>query len=66
MRLVIKPYKRIISIAAFGLLCLIFLTKPLIIGENIKASPVIIIPYPGYGSKKMDLPILQLLHRMRA
>jgi hypothetical protein len=58
MRLVIKPHKRIISTAAFGLLCLIFLPKALIVRENIKASPVIVIPYSGYGSKKMDLPIL--------
>jgi uncharacterized SAM-binding protein YcdF (DUF218 family) len=54
-----KPRKRIILTAALGLLCLIFLlgftelpwilSKPLMIKEKIKASPVIVVLYSGYG-----------------
>lgn len=57
--LVIKSHKRTILTTALGPLCLILLlgftelpwilSKPLIIKENIKESPVIVALYSGYG-----------------
>lgn len=57
--LAIKSYKKTLLTTVLGLLCLIFLlgftklpwilSKPLLIKENIKEVPVIVVLYSGYG-----------------